>query len=452
MGVRSWILERVLAGEIDRRVALAVKVLDGDQDRYWTASGAGADKRRRSWWQRKAELEELFELWRDNPLARRLVALTTDYCLGEDGFAVTSEIPSVAAWIDTFWAANDMERRLRVVSDELGRAGEVFVVLSRDKADGRQHVRLVPAVLIDLVETDANDYERELRYRQKLVGVEREVWWPAHDPLDVSPDQVMLHFAVNRAPGLVRGEPDLSAVIDELKHYDEWLKDRARVNRLKSAFVWDVKIMGAGAPVIKAKQAQYGRPPSAGSVIIHNENEEWSAVQPRIEAEDAEADGKALRLAVAAGAGVPLHFLSEGESATRATAAEMGDPTYRRLERRQDELAEIAAGVVEAGYQRSGRRQFSDLKIRVQRPRVARVDAESLGRAARMTVEALATMRERGWITDEMGAALALRSLSVVLDNDEIARIIKEAGVEPAGEVSDERKADLPGDSDSGGG
>jgi hypothetical protein len=44
---------------------------------------------------------------------------------------------------------------------------------------------------------------------------------------------------------------------------------------------------------------------------------------------------------VAAGAGIPLHFLAEGESANRATAREMGRPTYRHYARRRQEFCEM---------------------------------------------------------------------------------------------------------------
>jgi hypothetical protein len=38
---------------------------------------------------------------------------------------------------------------------------------------------------------------------------------------------------------------------------------------------------------------------------------------------------------IAAGAGVPMHFLAEPESATRTTAEAAGSPTHRKFEQRQ---------------------------------------------------------------------------------------------------------------------
>jgi len=78
-------------------------------------------------------------------------------------------------------------------------------------------------------------------------------------------------------------------------------------------------------------------------------------VQPRIDADDVEADGKAIRLMVAAGAGIPLHFLAEGESATRATAREMGTATYRHFVHRQHLFDSILRAVIDTAAQRAGR-------------------------------------------------------------------------------------------------
>ncbi len=58
-------------------------------------------------------------------------------------------------------------------------------------------------------------------------------------------------------------------------------------------------------------------------------------LNPELESGDAATDGLALKKMIAAGAGVPLHFLAEPESATRTTAEAAGGPTFRRFEQRQ---------------------------------------------------------------------------------------------------------------------
>jgi hypothetical protein len=408
--MRWWekVGERMLGGVIEQRVQAAIKVVD---DAWWRqVGGAAGAPGERPWQERRKELERALEAWRTHPLARRIVSLTGDYVLG-DGLSVASELPAVDAWARRFWEhpQNRMARRLPAWCDELTRSGELFIVLSRNPADGMSYVRAVPAGQIDRIEADPDDVERELRYHEGGAGTLEGRWWPAAGADDGMADQVMLHFAINRPAGCLRGVGDLTPILPWLEHYARWLEDRVRVNRLKSAFVWQVTLRGATAALVAHKRAQYGRPPTPGSVIITNEGESWQAVQPKIDADAVEADGKAIRLMAAAGAGVPLHFLSEGESATRATAQEMGDPTFRHYRRRQMELCQMMEELIGVAYRRAGGME-EDLRLRVRAPEIVRSDNETLARAAREMTEALGQMRARGWIDDARAARLALKA------------------------------------------
>jgi len=408
MNWRDRIGERLFGALIEQRVQEAVKVVD---DAWWRQvdGPAGADERPRH--RRRDALDAALDAWRNDPLARRITGLTTDYVLG-DGLSVSSDVPAVDHWLRRFWdhPQNHMPGRLYGWVDELTRAGELFIVLSRNPADGMSYVRTVPACRIDRIDTDPDDLERPLRYHE-VTGEDLLAgrWWSAASAARPEADQVMLHATVNRPPGALRGEGDLGPILRWLEHYAGWLEDRVRVNRLKSAFVWQVTLRGATPALAAQKRAQYGRPPAPGSVIITNEGEKWEAVQPRIDADAVEADGKAIRLMAAAGAGVPLHFLSEGESATRATAQEMGDPTFRHYRRRQMELCAMVEELIAAAYQRAGGLE-DDLRLRVSAPEIVRGDNETLARAAKQMAEAATLMRERGWIDDGRAARMALKA------------------------------------------
>ena len=426
MAIREWVAKRWLGDLIETRVQEAAKVVD---DAWWRQLTDGRPAEERPWHERQGDLDEALTAWRENPLARRIVGLTTDYVLG-DGITISSEVAAVDGWVRRFWAhpQNRMASRLYGWVDELTRAGELFIVLSRNPADGMSYLRTVPASRIDRIETDPDDLERELRYHE-LTGddILAGRWWTAAGAAPPDADQVMVHVAINRPPGVLRGESDLTPILPWLTHYAGWLEDRVRVNRLKSAFVWQVTLRGATPATVAQKRAQYGRPPAPGSVIITNEGERWEAVQPRIDASAVEADGKAIRLMAAAGAGVPLHFLSEGESATRATAAEMGDPTFRHYRRRQMAVCRMVEDLCTVAYMRAvaaGKaRAYRDMRLRANAPEIVRSDNESLGRAARDMVEALVRMRESGWIDDDQAARLAFKAAGEVLNEEDRARM-----------------------------
>src|SRR5574340_425151 len=92
---------------------------------------------------------------------------------------------------------------------------------------------------------------------------------------------------------------------------------------------------------------EYSYPPEPGSVIIHNESEQWSAVKPEINANEAMEDGRAIKLMVAVGAQLPEHFLSDGNYGNRATAAEMGLPTFLKFQRRQHVMRAMLRAILD---------------------------------------------------------------------------------------------------------
>lgn len=304
----------------------------------------------RPWHTVRDTLERSAILSRTNPLAARLVQMTGDFIIGR---GARLEGPSFA---HTFWRhpQNRLEARLHRWCEELARSGELYLVLSRNPVDGMSYVREIPALQVDRIETAEGDYELELRYHQLTRDPDGR-WWPSPDaPEADEADQVMLHYAVNRPVGEVRGVSDLAPILTWLERYEFWLEDRVRINRYKGAYLWHVKVENALPGQLEAKRAQYSRPPRSGSIIVTDGHETWAAIQPQIGADDVEADGKALRLMIAAGAGVPLHFLAEGEGANRATAREMGVAAYRHFAHRQRQFAWMVEDVIRWAARRAG--------------------------------------------------------------------------------------------------
>ena len=412
MDFRERMAERLFGDVIERRVQHAVKVID---DRWWRQFGGDTGLQDRLRAEAQEGLSDSLSAWRDNPLARRIVALTADYVVG-DGITIGSEVPAVADFIRRLWdhPQNRLGLRLYAWCDELTRAGELFLVLATNPGDGLSYIRATPAARIDRIEADPDDLERELRYHETVSGDPEGRWWASPHTADAA-EPVMCHFAINRPVGALRGEGDLVPLLPWLRRYREWLEDRVRVNRLRNSFLWQVRLRNATPDDLARKQMQYRQPPSPGSIIVSDENEEWAALSARLEASEAESDGKALRLLVAAGAGVPLHFLSEGESATKATAAEMGGPTLRHYRHRQlhfvgllEELITLAARRAMA-VGRLATPPHGDLRLTHVLPDLTREDNLQLAQALQTAVEALGALYDRGWIDEATARRLAYR-------------------------------------------
>ena len=205
---------------------------------------------------------------------------------------------------------------------------------------------------------------------------------------------------------------------------------RVRLNRIRTRQgVLDIEIADDSKVEEKRQQLRRTNPLEAG-IYVHGAGEAVRLHDLNIDADNAESDGKALRLACGTAANVGLHYLGEGESANYATAKEMGEPTSRYYSERQDNFTWILRHLVTAAYRRycvvtaTEWPESSDLQLVVSVAEVARADNESLARSANFVVRALVQMSDYGWIDDETATRLAFQFAGEPLGTDEIAEIL----------------------------
>ena len=346
------------------------------------------------------------EIWRSNPLARRIVGLTSQYVVG-GGVRLQCDHDGTQAFLEHWWQHELNQGPLRVYEwcDELTRSGELFFLLSSD-ASGMSYLRAVPAAQISAVETAENDIQQEQYYTQVLPGtLLEERSWPAYRKGIDSADEngrfmtVMLHFAINRPVGAVRGESDLAPINIWLKRYAVWLEDRARLNRYRNAFYFVVHSRFISETDRAARQATLNAtPPTPGSILVTDESEQWEVIHPHLESNEANSDGLAIKKMIAAGAGLPLHFLAEPESSTRTTAEAAGGPTFRHFEQRQQFFCEMLRQLAAVAVQR--RACFdatvdANAVIRVQGADLSARDNATLANATRAASQTFLALFDR---------------------------------------------------------
>lgn len=351
-------------------------------------------------------LQQALEAWRANPLARRIVGLTSQYVVG-GGIRIHCDHPATTKFLSEWWQHELNQCALRVYewSDELTRTGELFFLLTTDGA-GMTYVRAVPAIQITAIETAENDLQQELAYYQQTDAFGKGATWPAYDSRLDQPDQsVMMHFAINRPPGAVRGESDLAPLLIWLNRYSVWLEDRTRLNRYRNAFYFVVKSRFLSEAERANRQAVLNAlPPTPGSILVTDESEEWDVVHPRLESHEANTDGLSIKKMIAAGAGVPLHFLAEPESSTRSTAEAAGGPTFRHFEQRQLFFTEMLRQIAVVAVRR--RSQFDgkvdpEAVIQVQAADLSSRDNAALAIATQAASRTFFDLFDRGLIDRE---------------------------------------------------
>lgn len=387
------------------------------------------------WLELAQEFEDAREAWRKNPLARRLVGLITSYTVGP-GIRLHSEVRPLARFVRAFWAHNRLDLWVDEWSDELARSGELFLVLFTNPVSGLATVRAVPACLIEQVDYDPDDYSRELRYRERRAPGEPDKWWigAGHAAAEDASTPLMLHYAVNRPLGAVRGESDLAPILPWLRRYSRWLEDRVRLNAAMRAFLW---IVHAPARLRGALEERYRTPPEAGSVIIAEQGAEtWEAVAPNLHAADAEKDGRAIRwMIVAGGPGTGLLDIGEGEDSNLATGQVMAELRRRFLRRRQAYLAWLLTDLVVHAYARwaavtgARGRRVTHTDLVALTPDISPEDNQALATAAGAlagSLETLAGLVGDGLAFRRMALRLFGKFVGETLSENEFEAILQE--------------------------
>ena len=461
------------------------------EDWYWGRLATGGEEdffwRRLSdnWYQKDVipstylELHNAcYEAYNANPLAFAVVEITTSFVLGK-GVTVAARVPEVQRVLMDFWndADNHMDTRVYSLCTELSLYGEQFIRFFVNPYNGRVKIRQVDPSVIDQIETNPDDIETPLRFHRRPLGPSAS--YPGdpvaqtlapfsskpvplgpisrasvgHDQSITSPPERVPHsrqgsygnfegewfkagsevmqFCINKVSNAKRGKSDLATLLPWLRRYKDWLTDRVRINKYKGAFLWDVELKGADKKTVDRKKMEYAYPPEPGSVVIHNEAEQWSAVKPEINANDVSADGRAIKLMVAVGAQLPEHFLSDGDYGNRATAAEMGLPTFLKFQRRQHIMRSMLGAILDRVLLEARKvgtlPDNIDMQYDIIFPEIDVADHQTLASATQMLVSALTVAKEHGWVSDETAMRLLFQFAGEELDvHEEQARIQKE--------------------------
>lgn len=379
--------------------------------------------------------------WRKNPIAWRIISITTDYVVG-DNIRVNSPNRQLNKFIYEFWnhQQNRMDLRLPSMSDELARSGDLFLILFTNPIDGMSYIRFITKDKIIKIVTAENDWESELEYHEQQDVGDPKVWKSPRHP-DITPaDPLMLHYSVNRPIGALLGESDLVTMLPWLQRYSRMLEDRVRLHWAIRSFLWFVTVP---ANLVKQKQEQYRTAPEAGSIVVKDNSEEWDIKTPSLNASDAKNDMQAVRNMIDAGSGFPPHWRGESGDANLATAQAMQGPTERHLLRRQQYFTFILQDMIYNAFQKARTLGFYrdlpsddyDKLFTMILPEVSRWDNESLARAAQAIAAALTTvatsLQGKSKTLNTWSLKLISRFAGEPITDENIAAILEEAEKNP---------------------
>ena len=261
-----------------------------------------------------------------NPLAKRAVNVTRQFVVGR-GHTVSCLNKDVERIINEFRAnpENNVNGYDKTFVQDLMIDGELFI--RHQSTEGRTVIVPLKPWRVIGINADPDFFRRVNFYRYQTVTADYQLRdssgaQPGADRpgnIEIPADQIV-HVAINNHSYELRGRSDLFSVLVWLKGYNNWLEERARQNKWRGAVIWWVKILSRAGNIVASKAAQYRKPPKSGSVWVTSENEEVSALNNPVGANDAAEDGRQIRLMIANGVDLPEYMLADGENANLATA------------------------------------------------------------------------------------------------------------------------------------
>lgn len=444
--------------------------IDADEDQWRKLTG---DKSRDLAPMTQTRMQDLaVYLWESNLLANRLVELPLAYLLAE-GVRLKAEDEEVQQWLDAFWhdPINNMNLKLIQKARELSLFGEQCWPTFVNEMNGKVRLGYLDPSLIETIITDPDNGEQVIgvvtvknkhgqarRYRVIVNGPEDQLFTQrTRDIRETFTDGECFYFAINKLSNGKRGRSDLLPQIDWLDAYENFMFgeiDRAQFMR---AFMWVLTMTNATPEEVKAK-ARDVAPPKPNSVRVCNDAERWDAVSPDLKTTDSSEAARLFRNHILSGATIPEHWFGGGGDVNRATAAEMGDPTFKMMAMRQTFLGYVLESVAkyvirqkELAVSRS-EPDLNDLlySITIEWPEMIAKDISKYSAALQQVTAAVAQLVLNNLITKERALMIIEKitsRLGVVFDPlEELTAALAEAANEAQKDVFVDPVADPAAD------
>ncbi len=349
MNFKDKLIKKFLGSTIEAEISKRLRASSlTDEDAGWRRlTGQNVDRNLAPLTQDRM-IDIGFWLWENNPMARWLIEIAKDFILAE-GLPYQAKEEEVQDYLDGFWfdPINRMDLYLEKHVREHLIYGELCLPAFVAKQTGRLRLGYIDTSQIQSVTTDPENVKI-------VIGVVlKEI--PGYPPrryktiipeeadyvLSKSAQQMRSEYtdgecffsAINNVTNSPRGRSELLTVADWLDNYEQFLFDTSEKWRLLNAFFYDLEVTGGQESDIKAQINNFVK--KAGSVFGHNEKVKAQAVSPTLQAPDFAEGARLFRNHILGPFSYPEHWYGGGGDVNRATAVEMGTPTFKTLSSKQ---------------------------------------------------------------------------------------------------------------------
>jgi hypothetical protein len=361
--------------------------------------------------QQERQIDIAHFLYLSNPLAFRIIEITKDFVVG-DGITFRAKDPRVQKVLREHWddPDNNWDIKQHTKALELGLFGEQLYPVFVNNVNGHVKLGVIDPKNVDRIETDPENAECAVcaRVKSGMYGRGRRTYDLVR--IDEDPKSPTFgyrtgeafYFAVNRVALASRGHSDLLPLADWLDSLDAFMMTRLEKAILLNSFFWDCTLTGADDQQVR-KFAEGNKRIKPGMTRFHNDKVSWQAVMPDLKASDAAEEIRVFRNHVLGGAGLPEHWFSEGGSSNRATAAEQGVPTTKRLVARQrffkHMIRQIFEFVIDQAMLRNVLPLEADRGFQIHMPAIFVKDTQAVSAALSNAANGLMLAEQQEWIS-----------------------------------------------------
>lgn len=416
------------AWQVSFREATGVQV-DADEDQWRKLTG---DAQRDLSPMTQQKMQKIAHyLWEANLLANRIIELPVAYLLaegvelkvgGEDEAAMENQAALDRFWVDPI---NEMDLKLPKKVRELSIFGEQVYPAFVNEVSGAVRLGYLDPSLIETVVMDPDNPEQPIgivtvkdrkgrarRFRVIINGDENVFSARTQAIRETFGDGEAFYYRINDLCSGRRGRSDLLAQADWLDGLDQFMWGELDRSAFLRAFVWDVTLKNADDATVKRRAKEIHTPPP-GTVNVHNDSETWEPMAPDLKAADNAEAARLFRNHVLGGATLPEHWFGGGGDVNRATAAEMGGPTFKVLAMRQRVWKHILQSIGRYALMKKAaadnvRPDWAKPEWKVQAvfPELVSEDVDKFANALSKVVIAAAAMVEGGFVTKKTALAM----------------------------------------------
>ncbi len=449
MSIRGWITDKLFGSTIEQKVEEKLKasaVAAGSEEKGWRRLTETPERKLNEVDQDRM-IEVSYWLWKNNPLAKWIIEITTAFVTGE-GFKIEATEDSVKDTLMAFWndPVNNMDLYAEKLTREIGIYGELCFPKYTSKHAGMVRLGYVDPAQIKEVKTDPENVKMIigviLKGRSILDGRKLKTVLPPEAEEMLSPraqqmrdeysDGECYFFSINNVTNEPRGTSDLWTVADFLDAYEQFLFDYAEKWTLLNVFVWDMMVKNATADDLDNWIKKFTK--KSGSVFAHNENVELKASTPDLKSLEAEAGARLIRNHILGSVGLPEHWFGGGGDVNRATSVEMGTPTFKMLSKRQLLVIHILSYIcrdvlITARGKKSLDATDEKSSFKIITPELASRDITKFSSAIQQLTASLAQATLNEWIDEQSAVkifAFALSFIGYELDVEAIQKAVED--------------------------